>query len=38
MRQKIGTQTKYVDCNNFTFDEREKQNYKFCPYCGKPIK
>lgn len=35
--KKIGTQTKYVDCNNFTFDEREKQNYKFCPYCGKPI-
>ena len=21
----------------FYFDSREKANYKFCPYCGKPL-
>lgn len=35
--KKIGTQTKYSDCKDFAFDDREKKNYKFCPYCGKSI-
>ena len=35
--KKIGTQTKY-DKGNFVFDDREKANYKFCPYCGKVLK
>lgn len=36
--KKIGTQTKYTDWNNFCFDNREKADYKFCPYCGKELK
>lgn len=36
--KKIGTQTKYNGWDNFSFDDREKANYKFCPYCGKEFK
>lgn len=32
--KKIGTQTKYEGWNNFGFNDREKEKYKFCPYCG----
>ena len=34
----IGTQTKYKGYQNFYFDDREKADYKFCPYCGTAIK
>ena len=30
----IGEQTKYSDWNNFSFNEREKNDYVYCPYCG----
>ena len=36
--KKIGTQTKYDGWDDFYFDDREKENYKFCPYCGKVLK
>lgn len=36
--KKIGTQTKYDGWDNFCFDNREKADYKFCPYCGKDLK
>lgn len=36
--KKIGTQTKYDGWDNFSFDDREKADYKFCPYCGKELK
>ena len=32
----IGRQRKYN--KDFHFNEREKSNYKFCPYCGEPFK
>ena len=32
----IGKQSKYTD--GFYFNEREKANYKFCPYCGESFK
>lgn len=35
--KKIGTQTKYYGQNDFYFDDREKADYKFCPYCGKEL-
>lgn len=35
--KKIGTQTKYDGWDNFNFDNREKADYKFCPYCGKEL-
>lgn len=35
--KKLGTQTKYDGQSSFSFDEREKADYKFCPYCGKEI-
>lgn len=31
----IGTQSKYKE--DFYFDQREKANWKFCPYCGEPL-
>ena len=36
--KKIGTQTKYDGWDNFNFDNREKADYKFCPYCGQELK
>ena len=36
--KKIASQTKYTDSQDFFFDDREKKDYKFCPYCGTPIK
>ena len=36
--KKIGTQSKYDGWDNFCFNEREKKDYKFCPYCGKELK
>lgn len=36
--KQIGTQTKYDGHNDFYFDDREKADYKFCPYCGKELK
>lgn len=36
--KKIGTQTKYDGWEHFSFDSREKEEYKFCPYCGKELK
>ena len=36
--KKIGTETKYVGWDNFCFDDREKAEYKFCPYCGEGLK
>ena len=36
--KKIGTQTKYDGWKDFCFDNREKADYKFCPYCGTTIK
>lgn len=36
--KKIGTQTKYDGWEHFSFDNREKEEYKFCPYCGKELK
>ena len=36
--KKIGTQSKYVGWNDFYFDNKEKAEYKFCPYCGLSIK
>lgn len=36
--KKIGTQSKYDDWDPFSFDEREKKNYVFCPYCGNSLK
>lgn len=35
--KKIGVQTKYYGQNDFHFDDREKADYKFCPYCGKKL-
>ena len=35
--KKLGTQTKYEGQNDFSFVEREKAEYKFCPFCGKEI-
>lgn len=35
--KKIGTQTKYDGCENFGFEQKEKKDYKFCPYCGKDL-
>ena len=32
--KKIGTQTKYEGWNDFSFDNWEIKEYKFCPYCG----
>ena len=32
--KKIGTQTKYDGWDNFSFDDQEQADYKFCPYCG----
>lgn len=34
----IGRQTKYDNKEEFYFDDREKNEYTFCPYCGKVIK
>ena len=37
----IGEQVKYEMFNKFTFeqaDEREKDDYKYCPYCGHEFK
>ena len=36
--KKIGTQTKYDSWDEFYFDDKEKAEYKFCPYCGLSIK
>lgn len=36
--KKIGTQTKYDSWGEFYFDDKEKAEYKFCPYCGIIIK
>lgn len=36
--KKIGTQTKYDGWDDFYFDNKEKAEYKFCPYCGLSIK
>ena len=36
--KKIGTQSKYDGWNDFYFDNKEKAEYKFCPYCGLSIK
>ena len=36
--KKIGTQSKYDGWKNFSFNEKEKIEYKFCPYCGKDLK
>ena len=36
--KKIGTQSKYDGWNDFYFDNKEKAEYKFCPYCGLNIK
>ena len=39
----IGRQTCYnyskgnKDKREYYFEDREKNNYKFCPYCGKPL-
>ena len=33
----LGIQHKYPDWKNFRFEIREKENYKYCPYCGKPL-
>lgn len=33
----IGQQTKYEDYKEFSFDERIKGLYKFCPFCSKPL-
>ena len=35
--KKIGTQTKYDGWDDFCFDNREKKDYKFCPYCGREL-
>ena len=35
--KKIGNQTKYENWDDFAFDDKEKANYKFCPYCGNPL-
>ena len=37
MFPEIGTQTKYPMWDNFYFDEEEKAEYKFCPYCGNKL-
>lgn len=34
----IGTQKLYSNSKDFWFENREKANYKFCPYCGKSFK
>ena len=36
--KKIGTQSKYDGWDDFHFDNKEKAEYKFCPYCGLSIK
>ena len=36
--RKIATQTKYLMWDDYIFDDREKADYKFCPYCGKELK
>ena len=35
--KRIGKQTKYADWDDFSYDDREKAEYKFCPYCGNKI-
>ncbi len=37
--KRLGTQTKYHGQDNFSFDydDRDKAEYKFCPFCGKEI-
>ena len=36
--KKIGTQSKYYNWTEFSFDSREKNEYRFCPYCGHKFK
>lgn len=33
----IGTQHKYEGYNDFAFEIRAIKDYKYCPYCGKPL-
>ena len=35
--KKIGTQIKLQGWDNFIFEDKEKAEYKFCPYCGTKI-
>ena len=30
----IGIQNKYEQHSEFSFEIREKKDYRFCPYCG----
>lgn len=34
----IGTQSNYNRDGKFFWDNREIENYKFCPYCGQSFK
>lgn len=33
----IGTQNKYDGYDNFSFEVRVINDYRYCPYCGKPL-
>ena len=33
----IGEQVKYEIESEFSFDKDEKNNWKFCPYCGEQL-
>lgn len=35
--KKIGTQVNYDGWDKFCYDNKEKSEYKFCPYCGTEI-